>query len=553
MNTILPKAYQHPYKFDKKFKKSVAYFSMEFAIDQSFKIYSGGLGFLAGSHMRSAFDLKQNMIGIGVLWKQGYYDQIRKEDRSMGVMFQEKIFHFLEDTGIRFTIEINHHPVWIKAMFLNPTTFGTAPMFFLSTDLPENDYLAQSTTFRLYDSDPNAKVAQCMVLGVGGAKLLDVLNYQPDLYHFNEAHALSGAFHLYKKFGHNLDELKKRLVFTTHTPEEAGNEKHDIHFLQNLSFFCGLSLEEVRSITGIQDNTFNHTLVGLRFSHKANGVSKLHGEVSRQMWEGYEGVCPITHITNAQNKNFWADPFLEEARVAKDAKKILTRKARLKHKLFDVVADQTGKLFKDDVLTIVWARRFAEYKRPDLITRDQERFERLMNNPEFPIQLIFAGKPYPMDYGAINTFNSLAYLSRSYGNMAVLTGHELKLSRQLKEGSDLWLNTPRVTREASGTSGMSAAMNGSINISTNDGWICEFYDNGKNSFVLPTVDHHLPTYEQDEKDLDNLLTLLEEVVVPMYYQKRKNWDKIMMESMNTVAPFFDSERMATEYYEKMYE
>lgn len=553
MNTILPKAYQHPYKFDKKFKKSVVYFSMEFAIDQSFKIYSGGLGFLAGSHMRSAFDLKQNMIGIGVLWKQGYYDQIRKEDRSMGVMFQEKIFHFLEDTGIRFTIEINHHPVWIKAMFLNPTTFGTAPMFFLSTDLPENDYLAQSTTFRLYDSDPNAKVAQCMVLGVGGAKLLDVLNYQPDLYHFNEAHALSGAFHLYKKFGHNLDELKKRLVFTTHTPEEAGNEKHDIHFLQNLSFFCGLPLEEVRSITGIQDNTFNHTLVGLRFSHKANGVSKLHGEVSRQMWEGYEGVCPITHITNAQNKNFWADPFLEEARVAKDAKKILTRKARLKHKLFDVVADQTGKLFKDEVLTIVWARRFAEYKRPDLITRDQERFKRLMNNPDFPIQLIFAGKPYPMDYGAINTFNSLAYLSRSYGNMAVLTGHELKLSRQLKEGSDLWLNTPRVTREASGTSGMSAAMNGSINISTNDGWICEFYDNGKNSFVLPTVDHHLPTYEQDEKDLDNLLTLLEEVVVPMYYQKRKNWDKIMMESMNTVVPFFDSERMATEYYEKMYE
>ena len=552
MSSLLPKAYQHPYKIDKKFTKSVAYFSMEFAIDQSFKIYSGGLGFLAGSHMRSAFDLKQNMIGIGVLWKQGYYDQIRKEDRSMGVMFQEKIFHFLEDTGIRFTIEINNHPVWIKAMFLNPTTFGTAPMFFLSTDLPENDYLAQSTTFRLYDSDPNAKAAQCMVLGLGGAKLLDELDYQPDLYHFNEAHALSGAFHLYKKFGHNLDELKKRLVFTTHTPEEAGNEKHDIHFLQNLSFFCGLPLEEVRAITGIYDNTFNHTLVGLRFSHKANGVSKLHGEVSRNMWDGYEGVCPITHITNAQNKNFWADPFLEEARVAKDTKRILSRKARLKHKLFDVVADQTGKLFKDEVLTIVWARRFAEYKRPDLITRDQARFKRLMNNPEFPIQLLFAGKPYPMDYGAINTFNSLAYLSRSYNNMAVLTGYELKLSRQLKEGSDLWLNTPRVTREASGTSGMSAAMNGSINISTNDGWICEFYDNGKNSFVLPTVDHHLPTYEQDEQDLDNLLTLLEEVVIPMYYQKRKNWDTIVMESMNTVVPFFDSARMATEYYEKMY-
>ena len=552
MNTTLPEPFKHTYAINKKYKKSVAYFSMEFAIDQSFKIYSGGLGFLAGSHMRSAYDLKQNIVGIGVLWKQGYYDQFRKEDRLMGVMFQEKIFHFLEDTGIRFTIEINHHPVWIKALFLNPETFGTAPMFFLSTDLPENDYLAQSTTFRLYDSDPNAKVAQCMVLGIGGAKLLDVLNYTPERYHFNEAHALSGAFYLYKKFGHNLEALKKRLVFTTHTPEEAGNEKHDIHFLNNLSFFCGLPLDEVRAISGIYDQTFNHTLVGLRFSEKANGVSKLHGEVSRHMWEGYDGVCHITHITNAQNKKFWADPFLEEFRQANNTKGILQRKARLKHKLFDVVADQTGKLFKDEVLTIVWARRFAEYKRPDLITRDLERFKRMMENTQTPVQIIFAGKPYPMDYGAINTFNSLAYLSRSFDNMAVLTGYELKLSRQLKEGSDVWLNTPRVTREASGTSGMSAAMNGSINVSTNDGWICEFYENGVNSFVLPTVDHHLPTYEQDAQDLNNLMDLLENEIIPMYYSNRKKWNTIQLASMNTVVPFFDSDRMADEYYQVMY-
>jgi starch phosphorylase len=487
-----------------------------------------------------------------VLWKQGYYDQIRKEDRMMGAMFQEKIFHFLEDTNIKFTIEINHHQVWVKAMFLHPDTFGTAPMFFLSTDVPENDYLAQSTTFRLYDSDPNAKVAQCMVLGVGGAKLLDILNYQPERYHFNEAHALSGAFYLYKKFGHNVATLKSKLVFTTHTPEEAGNEKHNIHFLNNLSFFCGLPLSEVRAISGIFDDTFNHTLVGLRLSEKANGVSKLHGEVSRQMWGGFEGICPITHITNAQNKKFWADPFLEEYRKENNLEGILKRKKRLKHKLFDVVADQTGKLFKDEVLTIVWARRFAEYKRADLITRDLERFKKLIQNTEMPVQIIFAGKPYPMDYGAINTFNSLVYLSRSFKNMAVLTGYELKLSRQLKEGADIWLNTPRVTREASGTSGMSAAMNGAINMSTNDGWICEFYENEENSFVLPTVDHHLPTYEQDAADLDNLLTLLEEVVVPMYYKNRKRWNEIMTNSMNSVSPFFDSDRMADEYYEKMY-
>lgn len=552
MSSTLPAQFKHPYAFNKKYKKSVAYFSMEFAIDQCLKIYSGGLGFLAGSHMRSAYDLKQNVIGIGVLWKQGYYDQFRKEDRMMGVMFQEKIFHFLEDTGIRFTIEISNHPVLVKAMFLNPETFGTAPIFFLSTDLPENDYLAQSTTFRLYDSDPNAKVAQCMVLGLGGAKLLDVLDYTPDRYHFNEAHALSGAFYLYKKFGHNLEKLKEKLVFTTHTPEEAGNEKHDINFLYNLSFFCGLPMAEVRAISGIHDTIFNHTLVGLRFSEKANGVSKLHGEVSRMMWEGYEGVCPITHITNAQNKKFWADPFLEEYRVANDMPGIIKRKTRLKQKLFDVVADQTGKLFNPQLLTIVWARRFAEYKRPDLIARDLVRFKRLMENTKMPIQLIFAGKPYPMDYGAINTFNSLAYLSRSFSNMAVLTGYELKLSRQLKEGADVWLNTPRVTREASGTSGMSAAMNGAVNVSTNDGWICEFYDNGINSFVLPTVDYQLPTYEQDALDLENLLNVLENEIIPTYYLNREKWNLIVSASLNSVSPFFDSSRMADEYYEKMY-
>jgi starch phosphorylase len=548
----LPTQFKHPYTFDKKYNKSVAYFSMEFAIDQSLKIYSGGLGFLAGSHMRSAFDLKQNMVGIGVLWKQGYYDQFRKENRSMGVLFQEKIFHFLEETNIKFTIVIHGHTVWVKAMYLNPKTFGTAPLFLLSTDVPENDYLARSTTFKLYDSDPSAKIAQCMVLGIGGAKLLDELNFNPERYHFNEAHALSAAFHLYKKFGHSIDELRKKLIFTTHTPEEAGNEKHDINYLNNMSFFCGLPLEEVRAITGINDSVFNHTLVGLRFSHKANGVSKLHGEVSRNMWAGYDGICPITHITNAQNKKYWADPFLEEAKINNDIDAVVKRKNRLKQKLFDVVADQTGKLFDPKILTIIWARRFAGYKRPDLITQDIEKFKSMIENTEMPVQIIFAGKPYPMDYGAIHTFDTLAYLSRSFKNMAVLTGHELKLSRQLKEGSDIWLNNPRVTREASGTSGMSAAMNASVNLSTNDGWICEFYDNGVNSFVLPTVDHNLPTYIQDEQDLDNLYKVLTETIIPMYYKKRKNWSKIVLASMNTVVPFFDSSRMADEYYEKMY-
>lgn len=551
MSKSLPKRFQHPFKFDKKYQKSVAYFSMEFAIEQSLKIYSGGLGFLAGSHMRSAYDLKQNLIGIGVLWKYGYYDQFKKEDRSMGALFQEKIYHFLEDTGLKFTIEINHHQVWIKALYLNPETFGSAPMFFLSTDLPENDYLARSTTFRLYDNDPSAKIAQCMVLGIGGAKLLDELNYEPDVYHLNEAHALSAAFHYYKKTG-SVDKVKEKFVFTTHTPEEAGNEKHNIDVLNNLSFFAGVSLNEVRQITGIEGDVFNHSLAALRLSHKANGVSKLHGEVSRDMWKGYDNTCYIDHVTNAQNKKYWADLFIEEARVNNDEKTLVARKKRLKQKFFAEVANQTGKLFDPNVLTIVWARRFAEYKRADLITRDVERFKKLLNNEKYPVQIVFAGKPYPMDYGAINVFNALTDLSRTTKNMAVLAGYELRLSRQCKEGSDVWLNNPRVTREASGTSGMTAAMNGSINLSTNDGWIREFEDHGKSCFVLPIVDHKLPTYEQDAMDLDNLYKILEEEVIPMYYDTPKKWIKMMLHSMNKVVPFFDSSRMADEYYTKIY-
>ena len=553
MSKSLPEKYRHPYTFNKKYQKSAVYFSMEFAIDQSLKIYSGGLGFLAGSHMRSAYDLKQNLIGIGILWKKGYYDQYLKEDLSMGSLFREKNYSFLEDTNIRFTIKINNHDVWIRAYFLKPETFGTVPMFFLSTDLPENDYLAKSTTFRLYDSDPSAKIAQTMVLGLGGAKLLDALDYEPDIYHLNEAHAVSSIFHLYNKYK-SVEKIREKMVFTTHTPEEAGNEKHDINLLENLSFFDGIPLEIVREITGIQDNTFNHSLVALRLSHKANGVSKLHGEVSRDMWKDFTGICPITHITNAQNKKYWVDPWLDDAHASKDREELINRKKRLKTKLFEVVADQTGKIFDPEILTIVWARRFAEYKRPDLITRNFEKFKSLMNDTKRPIQIIFAGKPYPTDYGAIHNFDNLSHISKEFKNMAVLIGHELKLSRQLKKGADIWLNNPRVTREASGTSGVTAAMNGAINFSTNDGWVREFKElnETQNSFVLPIVDHNLPTYQQDQMDLDNLYRMLEEEILPLYYDSEEDWWDLVETSMKQIVPFFDSARMADEYYAKMY-
>jgi glycogen phosphorylase len=541
-----------PYTADQKYSKRIAYFSMEFAIHQPLKIYSGGLGFLSGSHLRSAYELRQNMIGIGILWKYGYYDQARNQDSTLQVTWMEKGYSFLQDTGLKFQVTIHDHLVWVKVYYLDPEIFKTAPLFLLSTDLPENDYVSQTITHRLYDANVATKVAQFILLGVGGAKLLDELGYDPELYHLNEAHAVSSVFYLYKKFG-KTEEVKKRLVFTTHTPEEAGNEKHDIHLCHKMSYFCGLSLDEVRKLTGITDDQFNHSLVALRFAKLANGVSKLHGEVSRAMWGKYEGVCPIISITNAQNWRYWSDKQLYRASEESNDTWWDDRKKYLKRRAFEIVADQTGKIFDPNIFTIVWARRFAGYKRSELITRDKVRFDKMMASKKYPVQIIWAGKPYPMDYPAINEFNNLVHLSRGYSNIAVLIGYELGLSKRLKQAADLWLNNPRVPREASGTSGMTAAMNGAINFSTDDGWIPEFVDHGHNGFVVPKADYaKMHTQDQDQYDLNKMYELLEKDVLPMYYENYETWRQIAKNGMRDVRFQFDSGRMAHEYYDQLY-
>ena len=544
--------FKFPYKINPKYPEIVAYFSMEFAIDQALKIYSGGLGFLAGSHMRSAYDLKQPVIGIGMLWKKGYYDQIRKADKSMEVLFQEKIYSFLEDTNISFDIMVNQHTVKVKAYYLDPAIFGSAPMFLLSTDLPENDYLAQTISHRLYDSNVATRIAQYIVLGIGGAKLLDHLGLAPTVYHLNEAHALPAAFHLYNNLG-SLKAVKDHLVLTTHTPEQAGNETHEFSLLEKMGFFNGIEQSVVKEITGIEGDVFNQTLAALRLSKIANGVSKKHGEVAEQMWKGQEDICQIISITNAQNQRYWSDMGLYKYMKRGDLEAMQRRKKALKRKFFEVVADQTGKILDPEVLTIVWARRFAEYKRPDLITSDFDRFERLVTDKKRPIQIIWAGKPYPMDYGSISTFDSLVYMHKQFMNCAVLVGYELWLSLMCKRGADLWLNNPRVLREASGTSGMTAAMNGAVNFSTQDGWILEFAKHKENSFVVPMLDHTLPHHQQDQQDALNLLNVLEEDILPMYYENPEQWNSIVAKSLQGVIPYFDSDRMVDEYYQKLYE
>lgn len=539
------------YKIDKKYSKPAAYFSMEFAIDQPLKIYSGGLGFLAGSHMRSAYELKQNLIGIGILWKYGYYDQERNMDGTLKVSYIEKNYSFLTDTGIVFPITIHNHEVKVKAWLLRPEVFQTAPIFLLSTDIPENDHLAQTICSRLYDSHESARIAQSILLGTGGAKLLDVLERETEVYHMNEGHALPLCFYLLNKYNNDMEEVRKRVVFTTHTPEKAGNEEHSISYMEVMSFFNSVPKETVLKLAAPDEQNMSYTLAALRMVRIANGVSSLHGAVSRKMWTGFDDICEITSITNAQNKTYWMDKQLAEFHKHGSDKGLEERKKEMKKELFQEVANQTGKIFDENVLTIVWARRYAAYKRANLLIRDFERFEKLVTNSKYPIQVIWAGKPYPEDHGAIGIFNDIYWKIKDLPNCAILTGYEMQLSGLLKRGSDLWLNTPKMFREASGTSGMTAAMNGSINLSIPDGWIPEFSKHGKNCFIITPAETE-NSEEQDTMENDTLLTMLENEIAPLYYNNPRAWTAIVKQSMEDILPEFDSNRMAREYYEKMY-
>jgi len=524
---------------------------MEYAIHQPLKIYAGGLGFLAGSHMRSAYELKQNMVGIGILWKYGYYEQVRKQDQTMEVLFEEKLYGFLQPTNLKFTIKVSKNDVWVTAYYLPPQVFNTVPIFLLSTDLPENDYLARTISHRLYDANPETKIAAAILLGEGGAKLLEALNWEPDVYHLNESHALPLAFFLYNKYK-SLEEVKKKLVFTNHTPEEAGNQQTHISLLEKMDFFCSVPLTEVKAITQATGELLNHTLCALRMAGKANAVSKMHQQTLLSMWLNEKDICEIIAITNAQNYKYWHDDSMYRALERNDDTTLVRKKLQRKQDLFEVVADQSGEIYDKKVCTIVFAKRFAGYKRADLFFRDMERFHKLVTNKERPVQIIWAGKPYPMDYAAIGIFDKIVNICKAYPNCSILVGYEIKLSKLLKRGADVWLNHPRLTHEASGTSGMAAAMNGAVNVGLPDGWFPEFAKDKINSFIIPPCNINLPEHLQDDADAASLYNLLENEVLPMYYDYPSRWLEIVKNSMRDVVPQFDSNRMATEYYEKLY-
>ena len=525
---------------------NVAYFSMEIALDQSLKIYSGGLGFLAGSHMLSAGYLQMPMVGVTMLWSYGYYDQRIAQDGQVEVAYIRKYYDFLKDTNVTTEVEIFGEKVKVKAFLVEPELFGACPVYLLTTDIEGNSEWAKSISHKLYDGNEKIRIAQETVLGVAGVRILQQIGYNFDVVHMNEGHALPAAFELLRQYNGNLEEVKKKTVFTTHTPVAAGNEVHWVDTLIEGGFFAGCSRERAVELGG---ENFSLTVAALRMSRIANAVSQLHGLVANKMWEWVDGRCPIRAITNAVNLHYWQDPRIKEANTPE---KLLAVKREMKEELFEYVANVAGKRFDPDVLTITWARRFADYKRAWLILMDKDRITRLLD--ENKIQIIFAGKFHPDDVMGKEMFNKLLNRSHSLKNVVVLPGYELELSGKLKRGSDIWLNTPLRPFEASGTSGMSANANGALHLSTFDGWTVEGTFDGINGYTIeyPELDDEMPWEERHWKDHECMMNKIENEIIPTYYENKAEWARLMQQAIRTSEAYFNSDRMVVEYYNRLY-
>lgn len=525
---------------------NVAYFSMEIALDQSLSTYSGGLGFLAGSHMQSAGYLQMPIVGVTMLWSYGYYDQRIDHTGNVEVAYIRKYYDFLTDLNVYTEIDTFGEKVKVKAYRVEPELFGACPVYLLTTDIEGNSEWARSISYKLYDGDEKIRIAQETILGIAGVKILQQVGYKFDVIHMNEGHALPAAFELLRQYNGDIEQVKKKTVFTTHTPVAAGNEVHWVDTLIQGGFFAGCSREKAVALGG---ENFSLTVAALRMSRISNAVSQLHGLVANKMWDWVDGRCPIRAITNAVNLHYWQDSRIG---AAKTPEELLEAKRQMKVELFKYIADHAGKRFDPDVLTITWARRFADYKRAWLILMDKDRLNKLLEANK--IQVIFAGKFHPDDVMGREMFNKILHRSHSLKNVVVLPGYELSLSARLKRGSDIWLNTPLRPFEASGTSGMSANMNGALHLSIFDGWTVEGTFDGINGYTVEYegLDDEMPWEERHWKDHECVMSKIEDEIIPTYYENKEEWARLVRQAMRTAEAYFNSDRMVIEYYNRLY-
>ena len=520
---------------------SVAYFCMEYGLSESFPIYSGGLGVLAGDFIKSAHDLNLPLVAVGLRWERGYGVQRIDADGRPRDEFAGYDASFLEDTGVRVRVRVRGTEV--QCAIKTTRRFGNAPLFLLEPTRDEDRWITQ----RLYQAGTDVRIAQEMLLGIGGVRALHWLGVPVSTYHFNEGHAVFAGVELVAhrmelgmSFPEAWADVRRRIVFTTHTPVTAGNEEHALRELRRMGACLELSDEEMKALGG---DPFNMTVAGLRLARKASAVSALHGETARAMWRHVAGAAPIIGIVNGVHAPSWQAPVIRDA--TRDPLHLWAAHTTLKSELGDLITERTGQRLDPEALWIGLARRAAIYKRNDLILRDEARLARLLDGGR--ACLVFSGKSHPDDPGGREVVGRLVQGARKHPERVVfLENYDIAVARTLVRGCDLWLNNPVRPLEASGTSGMKAALNGLPNLSILDGWWAEGCRPGINGWAI--ADDHPG---DDARDIAALYDTIDREVMPAWAD-RPRWIAMMRASIDIAASSFTSDRMAREYVERLY-
>ncbi len=538
-------------------RPSVAYFCMEYGLSPDLTIYSGGLGVLAGDHMKSAGDLRLPVTGIGLFWSEGYCRQVIDRAGHPQDVFPPTSKDALSPLEVEIEVTINGRPIALHAYRVERYT--AADLFLLEPQRPEDRWI----TRRLYGGGEVDRLAQECVLGVGGVRLLQALGRQVDVYHFNEGHAVFAGLELVRQaceagreFADAIAAVRERVVFTTHTPVPAGNEVHEFDVMRRVGVDLGFSDSELRALGGAP---FSMTVAGLRLSRRANAVSQLHGETARAMWRDVAGAAPIIAITNGVHVPTWQDPRIRAATVVDKSDEV--QRAELwaahqdmKSELCRLIAETTGTRLRPDRPMIGFARRAATYKRADLVFRDEAWLESIFR--EHGLQLVFSGKAHPRDHQGKALVSRLVEASRRWPeNVVFLPNYDMRLGAALTRGCDVWLNNPRRPKEASGTSGMKAAMNGVLNLSILDGWWPEGCRHGETGWQIGTPDDGDAQSDNDSidrRDHAALQRVFADELIPRYYQEREQWIRMMQASIAMARWRFSSDRMLQDYFALLY-
>jgi len=572
----------------------VAYFSLEFGLDESLPVYSGGLGVLAGDNLKAASELGVPLVGIGLFYRRGYFRQrLDEDDRQLeryprldpsrlplDVVPMAPVIELADDNGNLVPVRLG---VWRARV-------GRVSLYLLDTKIEGNADWARAVTDTLYGGDRENRLRQELVLGIGGVRVLRRLGLDPSVFHLNEGHSaflqLERMRELVEEHGLSAEEALERLrastVFTTHTPVPVGNEVFDPELVRrNLAGLverCGLSWEDFAALGKVEpsETGFGLTPFALRTSQHANAVSELHAAVSRQMWHGLwpdrrVDEVPITSVTNGVHQRTWisgeleglvgdTDPQFERARELPPEELWAAHCSAKERLLAFVVSTRGARELDPEVLTIGFARRFATYKRASLLFSRPERLAQLLADPERPIQVLVAGKAHPADQDGKDVIQLVVEFARepaAADRVVFLEDYEMTLARRLVQGVDVWLNTPRRPLEASGTSGMKAALNGVLNCSILDGWWAEGYSAASGFAIEGLAEEDASEAEQDEADAEALYAVLEEQVLPAYYERDEaglpqRWIALMRESIAELGPRFGTARMVAEYVERLY-